>query len=405
MKVELILISVLLLLATVACVIPASPVEPPSARTPYPVISIHGPPNGTATPLPTSQKEAALDIVASSAIVEQVNGSQDWEAYKFWATEINGVSVIEVYLRWELPVESAGPWQSLVCRMTRVAVTPALIRDITRLQVLVDLHRGTVRELTPVIRDNHPEHSKWDGPLPVWAPFDSSATVEVYDFKSGAMIKNGTAGDFQVQQDLCGPGPDYGAHDPVHFLTRAYSERSRGGDRTMFPPIYAHEPTPDTGKHETVLDILEMSGLVEAVNGDQSWRTERFIDSVTADHIVLINVQWETPVKTDGPFRRNICGGTKIFERPVLWGNVTTLLVGIDIDLKQVVNLDPDSPTRSEGLTWDEERQRAPQLLEDETGSFRLAPQSMAEEIVTVYNREDWTVYYKGAWKNMLTFC
>ena len=81
MKVELILISVLLLLATVACVIPASPVEPPSARTPYPVISIHGPPNGTATPLPTSQKEAALDIVASSPIVEQVNGSQDWEAY------------------------------------------------------------------------------------------------------------------------------------------------------------------------------------------------------------------------------------------------------------------------------------------------------------------------------------
>ena len=399
MKVELIVISVLLLLAISACGPAAAPEEPPSAGTPYPVIRL-GPPNVTITPLPAIQEEAALDIVTTSDMVEQINGGQDWEAYQFWATEIDGVSVIEVYVRWEAPVESTGPWQSLVCRKTRVAVTPALIRDITRLQVLVDMDRGTVRELTPVAPGNQPGQTQRDGPLPVWAPMDSPASVEVYDFKSGAMIKDGTAGNFQLRQDLCGAGSYDRGFDPAHFLTRAYSARSSGGGRTMFPPIYAPDPTPDPDKHETALDILKASGLVEAVNGEQSWRADRFFGNVTADHIVYIDVQWENAVKTDGPFRHDVCGGTKILEHPVPWGNVTALLVEIDIDLKQVTNLDPDSPTLPEGLTWDEERKRAPQLLLKGNGS-RLDGKSSADEIVTVYSLEDWNVLYNGVRKNM----
>ena len=45
----------------------------------------------------------------------------------------------------------------------------------------------------------------------------------------------------------------------------------------MFPTVYTPyvpEPTPD---RETALDILKKSGLVEAVNGGQSWRAERFM--------------------------------------------------------------------------------------------------------------------------------
>ena len=405
LKYALFLISASLLLVNVACVSLPSAAEAPAHRTPFPVISGHWPPNVTPTPLPAIQKEAALDILVSSAVVELINSGQDWEAYQFWATEIDGVPLIEIYVRWDLPVESEGPWQSLVCRNARISVTTALIRDITRLQVLVDMRDGTVMELTTVTRDNRPEQVRWDGPLPVWAPMDGSASVEVYDFKSGEMVKEGSAGDFQVQQDLCGPGPDYGAVNPVHFLTRAYTARGRDGARTMFPPSYAPEPTPDPGRHETALDILETSGLVEAINGGQGWRAETFIDNVTEDHIVIINVQWENAVETDGPFLHDACRGTKVLEHPVPWANVTALTAEIDIDLERAISLDPDSPTLPEGLSWDEERERAPRLLVDETGSFRLDGKSIAEQIVTVYSREDWTVLYKGICKNMPEIC
>lgn len=360
-----------------------------------------GPPNLTVTPPSAIQKQGALGIVASSGIVEKVNGGQDWEAHQFWTTEIDGVSLIEVYVRWEEPAESSGPWQSLVCKQTRVAVTPASVKDISRLYLLVDIYGGTVRELAPVTPDKRPE-SQWDGPLPVWAPMDSSAPVQVYDFKSGSMVKDGATGDFQVQEDLCGPGQHDAGYDPVHFLARAYSVRGDDGTRTMFPPIYnpaiyTPAPTPD---RETALDILKKSGLVEAVNEEQSWQAVLFMGHVTEHHLVGINVQWEDAVRTDGPFRHVACGGTKVLEHPVPWSNVTALLVQIDTELRQVFSLDPDSPPRTEGLTWDEERQRAPRLLLKENGS-RLDGKSSTDEIVTVYDRKDWGVLYNGSRQNM----
>ena len=355
----------------------------------------------TLTPLSAIQEQGALDIVASSGIVERVIGGQDWEAHQFWATEIDGVSVIEVYVRWDEPVESSGPWQSLVCQQTRVAITPALVSNITRLYVLVDIDGITIRELTPVAPDRRPE-SQWNGPMPVWAPMDASAPVEIYDFKSGEIINGGAAGDFQVQEDLCGPGPRDSGYDPVHFLTRAYSARGSDGSRTMFPPIYnpaiyTPGPTPD---RETALGILKKSGLVETINREQSWWAVQFAGHVTEHHLVGINVKWEDAVRTDGPFRHDLCGGTKILEHPVPWGNVTALLVEIDTNLRQVINLDPDSPRRSENLTWDEEMKRAPRLLLKENGS-RLDGKSCADDIVTVYDLGDWDVLYSGVRQNV----
>ena len=352
------------------------------------------------TPLPATLKQGALGIVASSDMVEQINGGQDWEAHQFWATEIGGVSVIEVYVRWDEPAESTGPWQSLVCKQTRVAVTPALVRNITRLYALVDIDGGNIKELAPVAPDNRPGQSQWDGPMPVWAPMDASAPVEIYDFKSAAMVKEGTAWDFRTQRHLCGSGPNDSGYDPIHFLTRAYSARGEDGGRTMFPPIYTPyvlEPTPD---RETALDILKKSGLVEGINGGQTWRAERFIGSVTAHHIVGINVEWENAVETDGPFRHDTCGGTKVLEHPVPWGNVTAVVVEIDANLGQVVYLDPDSPTLPEGLTWGEDRERAPRLLLRKNGS-RLDGKSRTDDIVTVYDLQDWKVLYGGVRRNV----
>ena len=100
LKAGLIVVSVLLL-AVVSC----GTTLPPSDPAPH-IISGLGQPNRTMTAI---QRQGVLDIVASSGIVEQVNGGQDWEAYQFWATEIDGVSLIEVYVRWDEPVESSGP--------------------------------------------------------------------------------------------------------------------------------------------------------------------------------------------------------------------------------------------------------------------------------------------------------
>lgn len=44
-------------------------------------------------------------------------------------------------------------------------------------------------------------------------------------------------------------------------------------------------------------------------------------------------------------------------------GNVTTLLMQTDIELKQVISLDPDSRPLTKGMAWDEEMERAPHLL------------------------------------------
>ena len=304
--------------------------------------------------------------------------------------------------RWK----ARGPWQSLVCKQTRVAVTPALVRDISRLYMQVDFDGGTVRELAPVAPDNRPE-SQWDGPLPTWAPMDGSAPVEVYDFKTGVVVKDGVAGDFRAQRDLCDWRPNDSGNDPIHFLTRAYSARASDGGRTMFPPIYSPgiytpgiytpDPTPD---RETALDILKRSGLVKAVNGGQNWLAVLFVGNVTAHHIVGINVEWENAVDTDGPFRHDVCGGAKVLEHQVPWGNVTALLVEVDTNLGQVIFLDPDSPTSRGDLSWDEEMERAPRLLLKRSGS-RLDGRSGADDIVTVYDLKDWNVLYGGVRQNV----
>ena len=406
LKAELILIAVLMLLAASACGSSAASTEPLSAGTPYPVIAyppLSHPPNVTSTPLPAVQKEAALHIVNTSGAVEQINGGQNWEADQFWATEIEGVPVVEVYVRWEEPVESSGPWKSLVCKRTRVAVTAVLIRDITRLQVLVDMDGGTVRELTPVVPGNQPGQTQPDGPSPVWAPTDNSAPVKVFEFKSGALLREGSAGEFQVQQDLCGPDAYEGAPDgPIHFLTVAYSVRGGIGERVKYPPISATTltPTPAYDKHEAAVGILETSGLVEAINGGQTWRAYRFVRTLSNEQIVIFKIEWETPVETDGPFRIPVCRRTRMHEHPVPWGNVKALSVTVDIELKQVISLGPDQPILPEGLTWDEERARGPQFLLDESGS-RLDGKSRAEEIVTVYDLETWKILYSGTRKNL----
>ena len=352
------------------------------------------------TPLPATLKQGALGIIASSGIVERVNGGQDWEAHQFWATEIDGVSVIEVYVRWDEPAESSGPWQSLVCKQTRVAVTPAMVKNITRLYALVDIDGGNIKELAPVAPDNRPGQSQWDGPMPVWAPMDASASVDIYDFKSAATVTEGTSGNFRTQRDLCGSGPNDSGYDPIHFLTRAYSARGEDGGRTMFPPIYTPyvlDPTPD---RETALDILKKSGVVGAINGGQTWRAERFAGSVTAHNIVGINVEWENAVETDGPFRHYTCGGKKVLEHPVPWDNVTAVVVEIDTNLGEVVYLDPDSPILPEGLKWGEDRERAPRLLLMGNGS-RLDGKSRADDPVTVYALKGWKVLYVGVRRNV----
>ena len=105
-------------------------------------------------------------------------------------------------------------------------------------------------------------------------------------------------------------------------------------------------------------------------------------------------------METDGPFRHDTCGGKKVLEHPVPWGNVTTLLVEVDTSLGQVISLDPDSPNRRGDLTWDEERERAPRLNLRRNGS-RVDGKSRAGDLVTVYDLQDWNVLYGGVRQNV----
>ena len=108
------------------------------------------PPNSIATqespgPLDEARKQAAVDIVRQSGVVERVAGPQAWSASDFYKRPVGqGVGVYFI-ATWEQPVEYAGPWlDGDNCQGTRAMEFPSTWTGITQLTIIVDVENAEV---------------------------------------------------------------------------------------------------------------------------------------------------------------------------------------------------------------------------------------------------------------------
>ena len=55
-----------------------------------------------------AQKQSAVELVQASGIVERINGGQAWDITE--VMDRSGTRAVYVYVEWDEPVESNGPW-------------------------------------------------------------------------------------------------------------------------------------------------------------------------------------------------------------------------------------------------------------------------------------------------------
>ena len=65
-------------------------------------------PDRSAPSVTLAQEQSAVELVQASGIVDRISGGQAWEV-----TEVSGypgIQRVNVYVEWDNPVESSGPW-------------------------------------------------------------------------------------------------------------------------------------------------------------------------------------------------------------------------------------------------------------------------------------------------------
>ena len=65
-------------------------------------------PDRSAPSLTPAQEQSAVDLVQASGIVDRISGGQAWEVAE--VTGYRGNQRVNVYVEWDNPVESSGPW-------------------------------------------------------------------------------------------------------------------------------------------------------------------------------------------------------------------------------------------------------------------------------------------------------
>ena len=106
-------------------------------------------PTSTATrespgPLDEARKQAAVDIVRQSGVVERIAGPQTWTASDFYQRPVGQTTGVYFVATWEQPVDYSGPWRILRCQGTRVVEPLGTWTGITQLSIVVDVENAEV---------------------------------------------------------------------------------------------------------------------------------------------------------------------------------------------------------------------------------------------------------------------
>jgi hypothetical protein len=92
-------------------------------------------------------------------------------------------------------------------------------------------------------------------------------------------------------------------------------------------------------------DIIEVSGIVESVNGNQEWEVEASYDSSLPNRDgALVKVVWDNPVSHSGPWSSIHCRGAIKRVGTRTFSNVKTLAVYVDQRANEVVGYVPAAP-------------------------------------------------------------
>lgn len=105
---------------------------------------------------------------------------------------------------------------------------------------------------------------------------------------------------------------------------------------------------PDDEKVKQAKKILDDSGMVDAIAGDQEWSIAWTwwgkVDGADEGQAISLGVEWKKPVKSSGPWISLYCQGTWIGKGTDPWGNIHVLKATINLKTREVVQFVVSSP-------------------------------------------------------------
>ena len=160
---------------------------------------VESPPNSVATQetqgsLDEADKQAAVDILQQSGVVDRIAGPQVWTASDFYQRRVGQTIGVYLIATWEQPVEYSGPWlDGDNCQGTRALEFSSTWTGTTQLSIIVDVGQAEVVHYMPYDPGRtNPSQEAPQRPNPISVGgADPDGQVTVYNLKSRKVIYEG----------------------------------------------------------------------------------------------------------------------------------------------------------------------------------------------------------------------
>ena len=141
-----------------------------------------------------AQKRHAVDLVRESGAVERIKGGQAWDITE--VRDLPGIRTVQVYVEWDKPVESNGPWLTSGAPKwlgrNCVNVRSRFHRPISNVRFLrlsVSLESMEIARVWPTPPPQLIE--QYPGDQPEVGPVNFLGRTEIYNEKAGRSVYRG----------------------------------------------------------------------------------------------------------------------------------------------------------------------------------------------------------------------
>lgn len=161
------------------------------------------------------------------------------------------------------------------------------------------------------------------------------------------------------------------------------------GQESYSEPVFPAVPKSarvNSEEEQRARDIVDQSGIVKEINGDQDWVASGFYPvAVGSKEAVKLEASWPNPVTSSGPWINVICQGTRKTEGVMEFSDVTKLTLHVDLAANEVIGTAIAAPP------------------EDSKGAV---PEAMtSEHKIRVYDTTTGQLVYDGAINNIDAKC
>ncbi|GBD22477.1 hypothetical protein HRbin29_00108 [bacterium HR29] len=113
----------------------------------------------------------------------------------------------------------------------------------------------------------------------------------------------------------------------------ATSGHEEGGAPAIEVPVVERTFSPSEEELGKVRALIDADGRVAKVSGGQPYEIALAVGEERSDgtRVVSVEVVWERPVTTRGPWMRAVCRGTVLLEGESTWKNLRSVAVTIDL--------------------------------------------------------------------------